>query len=108
MIADLSKQQQALEKKLHIPGIIRNWRRGKKGKLPPGSLRVCGFLSINVVCIFGGAPPHYCSWGRPNRPGWAQCTVGRDNHHTSQTDRFPLFVTKATQSVSWQTQNKGR
>ena len=47
----------------------------KKRKLPPGSLRVCGFLSINVVCIFGGAPPHYCSWGRPNRPGWAQYTL---------------------------------
>ena len=28
--------------------------KGKKRKLPPGSLRVCGFLSINVVCIFGG------------------------------------------------------
>ena len=63
--------------------------KGKKRKLPPGSLRVCGFLSINVVCIFG-APPHYYSWG-PNRPGWSQHTVGHDIANTSQTFKIVQF-----------------
>ena len=51
MIADLSKQAKGKNCTYQASSEIGE---GEKRKLPPGSLRVCGFLSINVVCIFGG------------------------------------------------------
>ena len=88
MIADLSKQA-SKEKTAHTRRASSEIGEGEKRKLPPGSLRVCGFLSINVVCIFG-APPHYCSWG-PNRPGCSQHTVGHDIANSSQTFKIMQF-----------------